>query len=259
MRNNYSNFNQFAVFGKVTGKPDFFDGLMSFPVFQEGTNLFMNVLCEENRSIKLGYTLDLRGKLMFDTDEEELILHATDIFVVSTGSKVKEVVSEHLSEQKVYTQKMESTVRKEANLPADTDIPQHSEQPVHIDTTVHSEPQNEIPNEVVQVPNAQPADTGFKLFKVSQPQQNAPQEPAQSHVQPPVTTPPVTVVQNQQPAQNVVSVEQSAPTQQPVEKVPDDVISVAPRVPAEQTQQVEDVPEVPEAEKTGYDVSDFDC
>lgn len=269
MRNNYSNFNQLSVFGKVTGKPEFFDGLMSFPVFQEGTNLFMNVLCEENRAIKLGHTLDLRGKLMFDAEDEELILHATDVFVVSTGLKVKDVISESLSEQKGYAQKMESTVRKEVNLPTNTDIPTHSEpQPVPTYPTNTSEPQFETPNEVVHVPNSQPADTGFKLFKVSQPQTNAPQEPVQQYSQPQSNT----IVQNEQPVQNVVPVEQfiapqpsveetpvaqSVTPQQPVENVPDDVISVAPRVSPEPVQQVSEEPVA--QENTGYDVSDFDC
>lgn len=298
MRNNYSNFNHLSVFGKVVDKPDFFEGLMSFKVFQEGTNLFMNVLCEEDESIKLGYTLDVRGKLMFDVDEQELILHATEIFVVSNGSKVKETLTTIF--QKKQSANIELNNREE-DTPAVVEIQNHSEQTSIAETVVTSQPTNVLnePPAIEKNTDSNATGTGFKLFKVSKPeeteqlppanQQNAApapmQQPAPQYVQQNAPQAPVQqpVSQNvphnatQMAQQNFVEpqfVANTAPQQVP----PTNVGNGTPNIQGQQIQQppvqqeqsvVTVAPRVPstpavtekveETNNTGYSLSDFDC
>lgn len=179
-----SEFNQLSIFGKVVEKPDFFDGLMSFPLFQEGTNLSLHVLCEADHDIKLGYTLDARGKLMFDPEDEELVLHASDVFIVEGTPKFKE---ELIKNPSIMERPAHINPQREVQtqtLPEDSIVIQPTfEEPIiapqPVSTNLVIEEQMPPQQPVVETPVAQTNEqTGFKLFKVST--ENKVVQPSQS-------------------------------------------------------------------------------
>lgn len=76
------NFNELNIIGKVVSNPDFFDGFMSFQMFQESTNLSVKVVALDSTPVKMGQLVNVRGKLVFDTDDNQLVCGANVLFSV---------------------------------------------------------------------------------------------------------------------------------------------------------------------------------
>jgi hypothetical protein len=183
MQETRENFNNLSIYGKVVGKPEYFDGIMSFSLYQEGNNLFMHVVSTKEVSIKQGQILDVRGKLTFDAEDEVLILQANTIIPVeqapkhspeSVKKKEQSVIQEpavEISSPAIEVEEVTPTVSIETAIQTEdkvvsVDIPTievKPETPVSVSTPVSTP----VPTPEPVVPPSVKEESSFKLFKVS--------------------------------------------------------------------------------------------
>lgn len=230
MQETRSNFNNLSIYGKVVGKPEYFDGIMAFTLYQEDNNLSMQVVYEKELPLKQGEIVDVRGKLSFDAEDEILILHAQAIIQVERAPKVfsKPVKTEQSIVEDTPTETSVETLIKEddkdVELVVSPEVTAQTEDKAQPTAPVETIKEVAAPMPVAtQTPTAPTKEEqSFRLFKVSE---DAPPESTSPEVS--VETPPTPVTPEQTP---VVTEEEAPP------------------------EQVES-----ETEAEGYSLNDFNC
>lgn len=233
MQETRSNYNNLSIYGKVVGKPEYFDGMMAFSLYQEDNNLSMHVVYEKELLLKQGEIVDVRGKLSFDAEDEILILHAQTIIAVERAPKVftkpiksdTPVIEEPIKETPVAPPVTENAL--DVELIVSPDATTLTEDKVL--STVSVEEVKEVAEsapvaapQTPLVPEPVKEEQTFRLFKVSE--DTPPENP----------TPEIEVEPDSTPI---------TPEPTPVAK-----------------EEVEPAPSAePEAENEGYSLNDFNC
>lgn len=178
MQETRSNYNNLSIYGKVVGKPEYFDDMMAFTLYQEDNNLSMHVVSEKVLILKQGEIVDVRGKLSFDAEDEILILHAQTIIPVASAPKVftkpikseQTITADTIKETPAEPPVMESDMDVELIVSPDTatqteDKVQSTESVEAVKEVAESTPVT--PPQTTVEPEPIKEEQSFRLFKVS--------------------------------------------------------------------------------------------